>query len=121
MRPDQDFLVEVSGFEPPTSTLRRSWGSPPETAPPAKALVTALPVPLETAVPSLIRCSGVANGVAGRRSAEPEHRRQGVVDAPQLLTTQVASQITEAAGVGRANLFDEHQRRSAIQLDLRSE
>ncbi len=53
----RDSEVEVSGFEPPTSTLRRSWGSPPETAPPAKALVTALPAPLQIGASALIRWS----------------------------------------------------------------
>jgi len=55
------------------------------------------------------------------RLPQPEDRQQGIVDAPELLTTQMPSEIAEPPHVDRTDLLHQHTRRLISDLDLRSE
>ncbi len=56
-----------------------------------------------------------------RLLAEPKNGQQSFVDAPLLLRTDPADEVSEAAGVDCANLLDKNATSLAEQVDLRAE
>lgn len=53
--------------------------------------------------------------------SQVEHGGQGIVDTPHLFGRQMASEVTETAGINGTDLLDEDSGRVASDVDLGTE